>query len=287
MAKAQKSVKAYQNDDFLASSDGRIIRLLSEYLEPKARFKKHKIMDTIVFFGSARLKSKKDALSDLNKIKSANPKSIPNFAQQLRKAQIQSVMSKYYEDAVELSRRLTEWSMNLETSANRFIICTGGGPGIMEAANRGAKKAGGYSVGLNISIPFEQYVNHFVTKELSFEFHYFFMRKFWFAYLAKALIAFPGGFGTMDELFEILTLVQTGKIKKKLLIVIYDEKYWRSIINFDALAANGMISKEDLNLFSFCNTVDDAFELIKKHFEANYLNEKEVKATEPKVDLNK
>ena len=285
MAKAQKSVKAYQNDDFLASSDGRIIRLLSEYLEPKARFKKHKIMDTIVFFGSARLKSKKDALSDLNKIKSANPKSIPNFAQQLRKAQIQSVMSKYYEDAVELSRRLTEWSMNLETSANRFIICTGGGPGIMEAANRGAKKAGGYSVGLNISIPFEQYVNHFVTKELSFEFHYFFMRKFWFAYLSKALIVFPGGFGTFDELFEILTLVQTEKIRKKLALVIYDEKYWKSVINFNALIENGVINESDLKLVHFCNDVDTAFKVVKEHLEQNFLKEKEPAIIEPRINI--
>ena len=156
----------------------------------------------------------------------------------------------------------------------------------MEAANKGAKLAGGYSVGLNISIPFEQFINKYVTRDLSMEFHYFFMRKFWFAYLAKALIAFPGGFGTMDELFEILTLLHTGKIKKKLLVVIYDEKYWKNIVNFDALVNNGMISKSDLKLFSFCNNVDDAFELIKKHFQANYLrSEKQVQATEPKADL--
>jgi hypothetical protein len=285
MAKVLKSVKAYQNEDFLASSDGRIIRLLSEYLEPKARFKKHKIMDTIVFFGSARLKSKKDALSDLNKITSANPKSIPNFAQELRKAQIQLGMSKYYEDAIELSRRLTEWSMNLETSANRFIICTGGGPGIMEAANKGAKKAGGYSVGLNISIPFEQFVNQYVTKELSFEFHYFFMRKFWFAYLSKALVVFPGGFGTFDELFEILTLVQTEKIRKKLAIVIYDEKYWKSVVNFDALIEQGVINDSDMDLFHFCNDVDSAFNIVKEHLEKNFLREKEPAVIEPRITI--
>ena len=285
MAKEQKTVKAYQNEDFLSSSDGRTLRLLAEYLEPKARFKKHKIMDTIVFFGSARLKSRKEAISDLNKFKNANPKTITNFPQELRKAQKQVEMSKYYEDAVELSRRLTEWSMNLETNANRFIICTGGGPGIMEAANKGAKKAGGYSVGLNISIPFEQYVNPFVTKELSFEFHYFFMRKFWFAYLSKALVVFPGGFGTFDELFEILTLVQTDKIRKKLALVIYDEKYWKSVVNFEALIEQGVINESDLKLFHFCNDLDTAFKVIKEHLEKNFLKEKEPSIIEPRIHI--
>jgi uncharacterized protein (TIGR00730 family) len=285
MAKEQKTVKAYNNEDFLSSSDGRILRLLAEYLEPKARFKKHKIMDTIVFFGSARLKSRKEAVTELNRFKNSNPKTITNFAQELRKAQTQVEMSKYYEDAVELSRRLTEWSMNLETNANRFIICTGGGPGIMEAANRGAKKAGGYSVGLNISIPFEQFVNHYVTKELSFEFHYFFMRKFWFAYLSKALIVFPGGFGTFDELFEILTLVQTDKIRKKLALVIYDEKYWKSVVNFDALIERGVINESDLKLFHFCNDVDTAFKVVKEHLEKNFLREKEPAIIEPRIHI--
>lgn len=285
MAKVQKSVKAYQNDDFLASSDGRTLRLLAEYLEPQARFKKHKIMDTIVFFGSARLKSKKEAQIDFNKIKNANPKSIPNFAKELRKAQHNLEMSRYYEDAVELSKRITQWSMNLETNANRFIVCTGGGPGIMEAANRGAKKAGGYSVGLNISIPFEQYVNPYVTKELSFEFHYFFMRKFWFSYLSKALIVFPGGFGTFDELFEILTLVQTEKIRKKLGVIIYDEKYWKSVVNFDALIDNGLINESDLKLFHFCNDVDSAFKVVTEHLEKNFLKEKEPSIIEPRIHI--
>jgi uncharacterized protein (TIGR00730 family) len=285
MAKKVSPPKAYNNEQFLASSDGRSIRLLAEYLEPKARFKKHKIMDTIVFFGSARLKSKKEATVDFNKIKNMNPKSIPNFAKELRRAQHNLEMSKYYEDAVELSRRLTEWSMNLETSANRFIICTGGGPGIMEAANKGAKKAGGYSVGLNISIPFEQFVNHYVTKELSFEFHYFFMRKFWFSYLSKALIVFPGGFGTFDELFETLTLIQTEKIRKKLAVIIYDEKYWKSVINFDALIEHGVINAEDLKLFHFCNDVDTAFNIVKDHLVKNFLREKEPEIIEPRIHI--
>lgn len=285
MAKKKTSVKAYENLDFLNSSDARIIRMLAEFIEPQAKFKKHKIIDTIVFFGSARILPKEQAQKALQKFKTSDPKKVKNFAELLRNAQHAVEMSKYYEDAVELSRRLTEWSLNLETFTNRFIITTGGGPGIMEAANKGAKLADGLSIGLNISIPFEQYVNQYVSPDLSFEFHYFFMRKFWFAYLAKALIVFPGGFGTLDEFMELMTLIQTGKIKKKLLVVVYDEKYWKSIINFDNLEKHGMISRGDLELFSFCNTVDEAFDVIKAHFEQNYLSEKELATTEPKVAL--
>ena len=281
----KKPVKAYQDDNFLNSSDGRSIRMLTEYLQPKSKFKKFKVMDTIVFFGSARLKSKRDALKEFNKVKNSNPKQTKDFAKKLREAQLHVDMSKYYEDAVELSKRLTEWSLNLETNANRFIVCTGGGPGIMEAAHRGAKKAGGYSLGLNISIPFEQYANKYVTPDLSFEFHYFFMRKFWFAYLSKALIIFPGGFGTMDELFEILTLVQTEKIKKKLAVIISDQKYGEKIINFDALVDMGMISKSDLNLLTMCDSIDEAYDQIIKHLKKHYAKEKEPKVIEPVLHL--
>ncbi|MCW9094347.1 MAG: TIGR00730 family Rossman fold protein, partial [Ignavibacteriaceae bacterium] len=277
----KKPTKAYQDLDFLNSSDGRIIRILTEYLQPKSKFKKHKVMDTIVFFGSARLKAKKDAQKDYNKIKSSNPEQTENFAVKLREAQNYLDMSRYYEDAVELSKRITEWSLNLETEANRFIICTGGGPGIMEAANKGAKRAGGYSIGLNISIPFEQFINNYVTPDLSFEFHYFFMRKFWFAYLSKALVIFPGGFGTMDELFEIVTLVQTNKIRKKLAVIIYDKKYWNKIINFDALVELGTISKSDLSLFTMCDTVDEAYNAVIKHLKKYYTKEKEPSVIEP------
>ncbi len=276
--------KAYQNEEFLSSADGRLLRILSEYLQPQSKFRKHKIMDTIVFFGSARLKSKRESKAHYNKIKKMNPKSAM-FAQKLREAQLGLDMSRYYEDAVELSRRLTNWSLNLETTANRFIVCTGGGPGVMEAANRGAKKAGGYSVGLNISIPFEQFVNKYVTPDLSFEFHYFFMRKFWFAYLSKAFIIFPGGFGTMDECFEILTLVQTEKIKKKLLVVVYDEKYWKSVFNFDVLVEKGMISESDLELFNFCSSVDEVFDKVIKHLQKHYSKGKEPLVIEPVLDL--
>ncbi|MCW8814295.1 MAG: TIGR00730 family Rossman fold protein [Chlorobium sp.] len=281
----KKPTKAYQDLDFLNSSDGRIIRILTEYLQPKSKFKKHKVMDTIVFFGSARLKARKDAQKDYNKIKSSNPEQTENFAVKLREAQNYLDMSRYYEDAVELSKRITEWSLNLETEANRFIICTGGGPGIMEAANKGAKRAGGYSIGLNISIPFEQFINNYVTPDLSFEFHYFFMRKFWFAYLSKALVIFPGGFGTMDELFEIVTLVQTNKIRKKLAVIIYDKKYWNNIINFDALVELGTISKSDLSLFTMCDTVDEAYNAVIKHHKKYYTKEKEPSVIEPVLHL--
>ncbi len=286
MSKKKPLLKAYEDTDFLNSSDGRIIRILSEFLEPQVEFRKLKIVDTIVFFGSARLVSKKDALKKLNEFKTVNPKKTKDLAEKLKLAEHNVRMSKYYEDAVELSKRLTEWSMSLETQAKRFIVCTGGGPGIMEAANKGAKLAGGYSVGLNISIPFEQFVNKYVPDNLAFEFHYFFMRKFWFAYLAKSLIVFPGGFGTMDEFFEIITLLQTGKIKKKMLLVVYDENYWKGILNFDALVQNALINENDLKLFKFCNTVDEAFKVIKEFFEKNYLTEKEIKREEPRIDLD-
>ena len=285
MVKKKTLQKAYENEEFLNSSDARILRILAEFLEPQGKFKKHNIADTIVFFGSARLLPRDQAVKALNKFNTLDPKRTKGFAEKLRAAQHAVLMSNYYEDAVKLSKRLTEWSLGFNSSSNRFIICTGGGPGIMEAANKGAKLAGGLSIGLNISIPFEQFVNKYVSPDLSFEFHYFFMRKFWFAYLAKALIVFPGGFGTMDEFFEIMTLVQTGKIKKKLLMVVYDEKYWRNIINLENLHNNGMINKEDLSLFAFCNSVDDAFNIITKHFENNYLNDKVVKVIEPKIAL--
>ena len=285
MAKKKTLQKAYENEEFLNSADARILRILAEFLEPQGKFRKLNVADTIVFFGSARILPREQAVKALKKFNTLDPKKTKGFAEKLRAAQHAVLMSNYYEDAVKLSQRLTEWSLGLKSSSNRFIICTGGGPGIMEAANKGAKLAGGLSVGLNISIPFEQFVNKYVSPDLSFEFHYFFMRKFWFAYLAKALIVFPGGFGTMDEFFEIMTLVQTGKIKKKLLLVVYDEKYWRSILNLENLHNHGMINKEDVNLFSFCNTVDEAFNIITKHFEDNYLNDKVEKVIVPKIAL--
>ncbi len=285
MAKNYTTKKGYEDLDFLNSADGRSLRILSEYFQPKSKFRKHKILDTIVFFGSARLKSKREAVKEYNMIKSMDPKTTASFAKKLKEAQRLVDFSHYYEDAVELSRRLTEWSLGLEINANRFIVCTGGGPGIMEAANKGARKAGGYSIGLNISIPFEQFVNKYVTPDLSFEFHYFFMRKFWFAYLSKALIIFPGGFGTMDEFFEVLTLIQTGKTRKKLAIVVYDEKFWKEILNFDALVSHGLINESDLKLFTICNSVDQAFNIIVSHLEKHYTSQEANSVIEPNINL--
>jgi len=277
MGKKRVPAKAYDNVDFINSKEGRTIRILSEFYEPQARFKKHNIVDTIVFFGSARLVSRYEAQKNLREIKKSKDKKSRGYKGKLKRAEKLLEMSRYYEDTVELSERLTKWSMNLPTHEKRFIVCSGGGPGIMEAANKGAKIAGGYSIGLNISIPYEQFVNKYVKPELAFEFHYFFIRKFWFAYLAKALIVFPGGFGTMDELMEILTLRQTGKIKKKMKIIVYDEEYWKSVINFKALINNCMISASDLKYLTFCNSVDDAFNEIVKHFEKNYLTHISIK----------
>ncbi len=260
----KKITKAYENIDFLHSPPARILRIMAEFLEPQARFNENNIKDTVVFFGSARLSSTDDAEKEINEL---NQQSHPDPAL-LKKAEIKLKNSRYYEDAVELSKRITEWSMkNYHQSGKRYVVCTGGGPGIMEAANRGASLAGGKSIGLNISLPFEQYANPYLEDDLNFEFHYFFMRKFWFAYMAKAIVIFPGGFGTLDELAEILTLVQTGKIKKGMRILIYDSLYWNEIFNFQKFADNGMINQEDLDLFKICDSVDEMEKELINHFE--------------------
>ena len=258
--------KAYNDPEFLYSADARPIRILSEFLEPQSRFRHAKIKDTIVFFGSARLISGKDAKKKVKSLKGKKKSS-----DKLADALIDLEMSRYYDDAVELSSKLTKWSLGLENTHRRFVICSGGGPGIMEASNLGAKKAGGKSIGLNISLPFEQSPNPYISKDLNFEFHYFFMRKFWFAYLAKALVIMPGGFGTIDELFEILTLVQTGKIRKKMPIVIYDKDFWGKILNFEEFAKKRLIEKSDLDLFYIANSVDDAFDYLTRELYKHYL----------------
>jgi uncharacterized protein (TIGR00730 family) len=250
------AIEAYLKESFLTSSDARPLRLLAEYLEPRSRFDRYKIDDTIVFMGSARLPSREQAEAEVHAAEQGEG--------HLERAHERLAMSRYYEDARELARRLTEWSKQMEDEERRFVVCTGGGPGIMEAANRGASEAKGLNVGLTISIPLEEFDNRYVTRELSFHFHYFFMRKFWFAYLAKALLVFPGGFGTLDELFEILTLRQTRKMKKHLAIVLFGNTYWDEVINFDALVRHGTIDREDLQLFHRTDSVEEAYEIVTR-----------------------
>lgn len=249
-------VKAYKNIDFLKRREARTMRILSEYIEPETRFEDYNVSDTIVFFGSARTKSKKDAQAALKIARAEGDAEAIELAKQDVK------MSRYYEEARQLAKRLTKWSKGLEKGRRRFVVCTGGGPGIMEAANRGASEAKGLNVGLNISIPFEQSSNPYISRELDFEFNYFFMRKFWFTYLAKALVAFPGGFGTIDEFFELMTLMQTQKLGKKVPIILYGTSYWNEVFNFDAMVRHRMISPSDLDLFQQLDSVDDAFDSI-------------------------
>jgi len=245
MGNKPKPPKAYGNRKFLNSADARTIRILAEYHEPLSRFRKFGIRNTIVFFGSARAFDMETA-----QLKSNNHD--VNNSKMLR-------LAEYYEDAVELSKRLTQWSTDTATGKQKYYICSGGGPGMMEAANKGAHLAGGKSVGLNVSLPMEQYPNSYISDELNFEFHYFFIRKFWFVYLAKALVIFPGGFGTMDELMEGLTLIQTTKMEKKLPVLIYGSEFWKEIINFEALVKWGVIGESDLKLIHFSDDVDEAF----------------------------
>ena len=248
-----RSDKAYRNQAFLNSKDARALRILSEYLEPKSRFEAHHVDDTIVFMGSARIKSRAQAETALRKARGGGD---------LESARTALEMSAYYEAARELAYRLTQWSKELDPRSRRFVVCTGGGPGIMEAANRGASEARGKNVGLTISIPSEEFGNPYITRELSFHFHYFFMRKFWFTYLAKAVIVFPGGYGTLDELFELLTLVQTRKMTKAMPIVLFGTEYWRQVIDFDALVRHGTIHARDVNLVHRTDSVDDAYQWI-------------------------
>ena len=274
MAKTEPIKKAYENLDFLHSAAARPIRLLCEMIEPQKRFDKHRIKNTIVFFGSARALPIADARKNLADLEHRGVKpgqSSSQYAREIESAKCQVKLGQYYQDAQELARKLTEWSMEISNPSKRFIICSGGGPGIMEAANRGAHLAGGLSSGLNISLPEEPDPNPYQTREISFEFHYFFIRKFWFFYLAKALVVFPGGFGTLDELFELLTLVQTGKTKKYMPILVYGREYWDELINFDAMIKWNTIAADDIKLFHIVDDVDSAFELLKKKLTHIYL----------------
>jgi len=231
---------AYRNEQFLDTPEARPLRILSEYLEPLAHFRRERVRDTVVFFGSARVGETHH-------------------------------LSRYYNDAREIARLTTDWSNNLPEPTRRFVVCSGGGPGIMEAANRGAQDASGKTIGLNIGLPAEQLPNPYITSSLNFQFHYFFMRKFWFAYLAKAMIFFPGGFGTLDELMEVLTLAQTRKLNKKIIIILYGPKFWEEVVNFEALVRHGTISPEDLDLFYYCDDPGSAFTILKDNLTKYYL----------------
>jgi uncharacterized protein (TIGR00730 family) len=258
---------AYLSREFLESEDGRPMRILSEYLEPLRRFRHEQIQDTVVFFGSARVTSREKAeraLADL-----ARQGDAVAAGPQSDRATRNLEWSRYYEDARTLARMLTTWAKQLESVCHRFVVCSGGGPGIMEAANRGAREAGGKTIGLNIRLPFEQGANPYISENLHFEFHYFFMRKFWFAYLAKALVVFPGGFGTFDEMFEILTLAQTEKLSKKIHVVLYGREYWERVLHFEPMIEAGAIAPRDLELFAFADTPQQAFECLKAHLIEN------------------
>jgi len=263
----ERASLAYEDKRFIHGPEGRVVRILAEYLDPLARFRRQHIQDTVVFFGSARFHSLSAATSELQMLEKPGSRQLasPEWQQKLKHANAQVQMSRYYEDARKLAHLLTEWSMGLPSKRRRFVVCSGGGPGIMEAANRGASEAGGISVGLNIRLPYEQMPNRYITPDLNFEFHYFFMRKLWFAYLAKALVVFPGGFGTFDELFEILTLTQTEKLAKKMMVLIYGRDYWTRVVNFEAMADMGVIAPQDLNLFQIVDSPEEGFELLKEN----------------------
>jgi uncharacterized protein (TIGR00730 family) len=284
-APLQSAPLAYENPEFLNSPDGRILRILAEYNEPMARFRRERIQDTVVFFGSARFASLDEANEQLELLENTGSVQLAPEAEQpakagdtetteLKRSRAEAAveMARYYEDARSLARMMTEWSMKLPGRRHRFVITSGGGPGIMEAANRGAWEAGGKTIGLNIMLPFEQRPNPYITPALNLNFHYFFMRKYWFAYLAKALVVFPGGFGTLDEMFELLTLDQTHKLSKPITVIIYGSSYWKNVINLELLAEKGAIAVKDLDLFKFADTPGEAFAILKDGLTRNHLD---------------
>ena len=276
---------AYENKKFLNGPDGRILRILAEYQEPLTRMRRERIQDTIVFFGSARFHSRSQAEEALLVLEKPGSATLapPEEQQRIRRAKADVEMARYYEDARKLAFLITRWTKTISQPRHRFVICTGGGPGIMEAANLGASEAGGKTIGMNINLPFEQMPNPYITTDLNFEFHYFFMRKLWFAYLAKALVVFPGGFGTFDELFELLTLTQTEKLAKRIRIVIYGKDYWDRVINFQALVDAGTISPNDLKLFHWADTPEDAFEILRADLTEHHLEQGNQRDKEPEI----
>ena len=263
---------AYLFPEFLESPEARPIRILSEYLEPMRRFSDQKIQDTVVFFGSARVNSRERAARALKTLEARGvPGARDHYEAELQKSRKALEWARYYEEARELAYQLTSWSQTVDSAHHRFVVTSGGGPGIMEAANRGAAEAGGKTVGLNIRLPFEQGANPYITEGLHFEFHYFFMRKFWFAYLAKALVIFPGGFGTLDELFEILTLAQTDKLSKKIGVLLYGREYWDRVLNFGPMSEWGAIAEQDMDLFHYADTPAEAFDYLQGHLSEHHI----------------
>ena len=263
----------YLDPEFLESEEARPLRILAEYLEPKKRFKLQDIQDTVVFFGSARIHSREAAELALRELEQRPAGAHASEERDLLLGRGRRALewSRYYEEARQLAKLLTTWSLSLDSEHHRFVVTSGGGPGIMEAANRGASEAGGKTVGLNIKLPFEQGANRYITPGLHFEFHYFFMRKFWFAYLSKALVIFPGGFGTLDEMFEILTLMQTEKLAKQIQIILYGTEYWDPILKLEPMADWGAISDTDLQLLQRADTPMEAFKLLKEHLTTHHL----------------
>jgi len=275
--KPQHAPKApHENPAFMESTPARPIRILAEYIHPLAQLKKEGIGDTIVMFGSARIESHETAAARYTRLKEAktgrmNKLKLKEHHSALREAKSALEMSRYYEEARQLSHKLTTWALSLGPRPRRFVVCSGGGPGIMEAANRGAYEAGGKSIGLSIELPHEQFANPYISPELSFNFHYFFMRKLWFAQIAKALIVFPGGFGTMDELWEMMTLWQTGKMRKHTPILIYGRKYWNDVLNLKSMVRWGTINQSEYDLLQFADTVEEAFEVIRSGLEKYHM----------------
>ncbi len=283
----ERAPLAYENLAFVNGPEGRLLRIVAEYVEPLARFRREQIQDTVVFFGSARFRGREEADQALELLENTGstrpapseeqPASPPQIAAgqattlQRKRAVAALEMARYYEDARRLAQLLTSWAKTIPSKRHRFVVMSGGGPGIMEAANRGAWEAGGKTIGLNIRLPFEQAPNPYITPGLNFEFHYFFMRKLWFAYLSKALVVFPGGFGTLDEMFEILTLAQTQKLAKKITVVIYGSEYWKRVFNLEALVETGAISPKDIELIQYADTPERAFELLRNGLTENYL----------------
>jgi uncharacterized protein (TIGR00730 family) len=278
----QRVPLAYENKKFLNGPDGRILRILAEYQEPLSKFRRERIQDTIVFFGSARFRSRESTQAALQDLRKAGGDTAETL-ERIKRAESDLETSRYYEDARQLSFLITKWTLTISQPRHRFVVCTGGGPGIMEAANRGASEAGGKTIGLNINLPFEQIPNPYITPELNFEFHYFFMRKLWFAYLAKALVVFPGGFGTFDEMFELLTLAQTEKLAKHIGVVVYGKPYWDKIVNFQALVDAGTISAKDLDLIHWANSPEDAFEFLRADLSHHHMEHSNSLEKEPDI----